>query len=446
MRTKTIGSDPAHKFLILGLVSLLAGVFAGCLGATQYLLPEFLKDWIPFQKMRPLHVSLIIGWIVFVSTGAVYYFIPRVVTAGLFSVSLVRIHLWLFALTGVGIIVSLLFGHFGGREYLEFAPLFMIPLILSWIIFSVNLIASIAGKVKKPPVYLWMWVTGSVFFVFTLTESQLHLLPHFGGNIVRNITVQWKSYGAMVGSWNMLVYGIAAFLMAKTGGDKQFGRGFLPFFMYGMGLFNLLFGWAHHTYIVPASDWLRIIAYGSSMTELVVLGILIMKWRKVVQDQIPEHHKNLFRFMTAADFWIVVNLVIAILMSIPAINFFTHGTHITVAHAMGTTIGINTPILFGALYFIFQQSEKSLGSNRLVKSGCWIFHISLIIFVAALLIMGVIRSGWIYAGWFDSFREMQSGSLVPTIIFLFSGIGVLTGLFLISMPVLRMYFIRTGDR
>ena len=37
-------------------------------------------------------------------------------------------------------------------------------------------------------------------------------------------------------------------------------------------------------------------------------------------------------------------------MSIPTINIYTHGTHVTVAHAMGTTIGINM-ILFARTLF-----------------------------------------------------------------------------------------------
>ena len=40
----------------------------------------------------------------------------------------------------------------------------------------------------------------------------------------------------------------------------------------------------------------------------------------------------------AADIWIFLTLVLAIAMSIPAINVYTHGTHITVAHTMGATM------------------------------------------------------------------------------------------------------------
>ena len=62
-----------------------------------------------------------------------------------------------------------------------------------------------------------------------------------------------------------------------------------------------------------------------------------------------------YKLMLLADFWIFLNIILALLISIPAINLFTHGTHITVAHSMGTTIGINTLILLSSVTFILEQ-------------------------------------------------------------------------------------------
>ena len=59
-----------------------------------------------------------------------------------------------------------------------------------------------------------------------------------------------------------------------------------------------------------------------------------------------------YKFLISTDIWIFVNLFMALLISIPYINFFTHGTHITVAHSMGTTIGINTSILLSSMMFL----------------------------------------------------------------------------------------------
>lgn len=61
-----------------------------------------------------------------------------------------------------------------------------------------------------------MWLTGLFFFLFTYMESYLWLFPYFRNNVINDMTVQWKSYGSMVGSWNMLIYGCSIFLMEKN--------------------------------------------------------------------------------------------------------------------------------------------------------------------------------------------------------------------------------------
>ena len=78
--------------------------------------------------------------------------------------------------------------------------------------------------------------------------------------------------GSMVGSWNMLVYGTAMFAMEKSLETKKSINLKLHFSFYFLGLTNLMFNWGHHTYIVPASPTVKLIAYSISMTELLILA------------------------------------------------------------------------------------------------------------------------------------------------------------------------------
>jgi len=66
-------------------------------------------------------------------------------------------------------------------------------------------------------------------------------------------------------------------------------------------------------------------------------------------------------------------------MSVPWINYYTHGTFITVAHAMGTTIGINTSILISAILWIVQKEHKKFTekNKKQFMIGFYLFHSSL---------------------------------------------------------------------
>jgi nitric oxide reductase subunit B len=138
----------------------------------------------------------------------------------------------------------------------------------------------------------------------------------------------------------MLVYGTAIFVASRISENPQIARSRMAqiarsriaYGLYFLGLFNLMFGWAHHVYLVPSAPWLRTLAYAVSMTELLVLGKILWDWRASLASYQIHKHCNAYRFLFAADIWIFINLILALVISVPAWNLYTHGTHITVAH------------------------------------------------------------------------------------------------------------------
>ncbi|MBI2967022.1 MAG: cbb3-type cytochrome c oxidase subunit I [Bacteroidetes bacterium] len=427
-------------FIVLALVSLVAGLLFGCLGGVQYLFPEWLKSVLPFSKIRPLHVTFVLAWIVLAASGIIYdYLFNHPVSSGTRRIGL--IHFFVFLVTGFIIIVCFFLGIFGGREYFEFPPVLVLPILTGWILFAIIFFRIFKRDGNRVPVYIWMWGTGIIFMIFTLTEAHFWLMPYFRNNLVRDMTVQWKSYGALIGSWNMLVYGTAAYIMNKIHPNEKTIHGRLPFSLYLLGLVNLLFGWGHHTYIIPAHPWIRHAAYLISMTELLILGKMIWDWRKSFVLVINYRNNIPFYFLYAADIWIILNLCLAISISVPAINYFTHGTHFTVAHAMGTTVGINTSILLAAVIWLSFNGQKNDNIERktgLLKTGFFTFNISLLIFWLALFAMGVERSRWMYGNQQGIFSELDLTLRPWYALFLVSGAGVMTGLLTVVMPALRM--------
>jgi nitric oxide reductase subunit B len=386
-------------FILTSLLCLITGIFFGVISGLQYILPDFLRDNFAFNKTRPLHVTLVITWIFTGAVGGIYYYLPRITNRKLWSVLLAQIHFALFIITGIIIVTCYCLGYFGGREYIEFPPVLAVPMIASWLLFLINFFMTFpklrtTNNQLQTKVYTWMWTTGIIFFLLTISESYLWQLPFFRDNIVRDMTVQWKALGAMVGSWNMLIYGTGFYIMERISGSDKISRSPLTFFFYFLGLTNLMFNWGHHTYIIPASPWIRNVAYIISMTELLILGHIIYNWRKTLGDARRNFHIIPYRLLSAADIWIFLNLTLAILISVPGINYYTHGTHITVAHAMGATIGINTMLLLASLYpiaekeFLFYLTRHS----RSIRFGYWLVNVSLLLFWLSLLGAGFAKA------------------------------------------------------
>ncbi|MDP1762684.1 MAG: cbb3-type cytochrome c oxidase subunit I [Sediminibacterium sp.] len=424
-------------FMVGSLLLLALGMLFGWIGALQYLVPGFLVKWLSFEKIRPLHVSSVVFWIILAAMGSVLIYVQEHTGRKLYSALLTRLQLSLFSLSIPAIFISYCMGVFGGREYWEFPPVLALPIIAGWILFLINFTRSF-GTFKQQPVYIWMWLTGIIFFLFTFLESYLWVFPYFRNNIINDMTVQWKSYGSMVGAWNMLIYGSSIFLMQKISGHKNDSHSRMAFALYFTGLFNLMFNWGHHIYTLPTYHFIQYISYVVSMTELLILGRIIWQWKSSVSKAAIHFHHTAFRFLVAADIWIFLSLLLAVLMSVPAINVYTHGTHITVAHAMGTTIGINSFLLLAiAVDTLSNSCSKESINEKWITKGYWITNISLFIFWISLVIAGILKAKWQMSTEKIPFSTMMLQLRPFFIVFLFSGLTMIAGFFIILYPILK---------
>ena len=237
----------------------------------------------------------------------------------------------------------------------------------------------------------------------------------------------------------MLAYGTAIFVMSRITGNDKAALSKLAFALYFLGLTNLMFGWSHHNYPVPNAPLIRNIGYIVSMSELLLLGKIIWDWRRTLSTYQKFRHRNAYRFLFASEAWIFINLVLALIISVPAANLITHGTHITVAHSMGSTIGINTMILLASVFYIIEDrvgiALPAMHSVPL-RAGYWISNGSLLVFWVALIAAGMGRGT--YSG--ASFQEMMVLIRPYLLVFLVAGIGLAAGLLMILVPGIRLVY------
>lgn len=425
-----------NLFLISALIMLLAGLLFGVLAAVVYISPEFLKNSLGFISLRPLHVSSALFWIFLGATGSVYNGVMIVTGQKVNNaIALTQWILWMIAISGI--FISYFTKHFGGREYWEFDPVWALPIAIAWILFFINFYKHIY-KVRNCPVYMWMWFTGLIFFFFSFTENYLWLFPVFREHFVTDMTIQWKVNGSLVGAWNQLVYGTAFFLMDRISGTKAVGKNNLAFAMYFLGLFNLMFNWGHHIYTLPTDKYIRYIGYAVSMTEWIFFVRIIYNWKKSVSDIQKHYHYFPYRLIMASDFWVFINIGLASLLSIPAINIYTHGTHVTVAHAMGTTIGINSMILLAACFeFLKPGLYRDMKPTFSINLNFWTLQICLIVLFLSLNIAGFKKGLWQLSENQSSYSVMMQSLKPYFIAFLFAGIGLLITISIFVIKLLK---------
>lgn len=410
--------NTGHFFIRFALGCLFSGLVFGCIAASMYLFPDLLKDSIGFQSLRPLHVSSILFWILTGATGAVYISIQQITGLSV-SPTAGKWHLALWIAACAAIIYCYATQQFGGREYWEFPAPVALLLLVAWLVFLHRVVTTVR-RIKQWPVYVWMWLTGTVFFLFIFVENYLWLFPYFRKDLITDMTIQWKVNGSIVGAWNQLIYGTSFYLLDRISGGNRVGRNKLAFTMYFLGLFNLMFNWGHHIYTLPTAGYIKYIGYIVSMTEWIFFIRILYTWKNALDEHKKHLHIFPYRFIIAAEFWVFVNMGQAILMSIPAINIYTHGTHVTVAHAMGTTIGINTMILMAAA-FTFLKTGTFKTPRWLIRIFV-ILQVSFFAFWLSLNLAGVQRAVWQKSEVRSSFSKMMENLTPWFIAFLVTGL------------------------
>ncbi len=207
----------------------LAAALALALGATCGAVASANHGWpgshasFPFRTMRPLHVTLSTAWIFLAYLAALRVFVPRACGVTWRHPRLSKLSFWLMAAAGATAVGGYLTGRWTGREYVELVPAASAMILAAWALFLVAYFRTVLARPRPWPAYLWMWSCGLALFTVTFVEAHLWMLPYFRDNIARDLTVQWKSYGSLVGSWNLVVYGLALYLAERVSGDETTG-------------------------------------------------------------------------------------------------------------------------------------------------------------------------------------------------------------------------------
>ncbi|HMQ75949.1 MAG TPA: cbb3-type cytochrome c oxidase subunit I [Flavobacteriales bacterium] len=428
-------NGPVRCITAIALGLLIAALLLGVLAGLAFVVPE-LADVLPFVRLRPLHTTTALFWIV---TGALaVMLIARSEVVGatpdrrLLCGFLI---LWAGALLSA--LLSYVLGRFGGREYWEFPPWLALPIGLAWLLVLVDHLRALRGHGHGAPIHLWMWTTGAVFFLFTFIEQNLWLLPSVRTSYLRDLIVQWKSNGSMVGAWNQLIYGTSLYLAVRVSGNEALARSGKAHAFWFLGLANLMFNWGHHLYNAPTAGWVRHAAYAISMAEWLILFDILRGLRRSQAG--PTGTTFSQRCLRAAERWVLLNLMLALLMSVPAINRYTHGTHITVAHAMGATIGINTFILLGCI--AYWSGFEGARAGRWPRAGLRIAVIALHVLWSALIVAGLLK-GWRSVGLgMTDHAEVMRPVMSVLVVFVLAGAAVAGGLMLVVIPLMRQVVI-----
>ena len=427
-----------ERFIRLAACCCIVSVVFGLIASIAYSNPKPLHLLgIGFQQIRPLHTFLGVSWIYLAGIACIYYFLfskqSKVNKAFIWRA---KIGCYLWVAGGLLTIWAVLTYRLTGREYLPLPPGVSLLIFVGWLFLTINFFSVSGWRMSKQPVYVWMWAVALLLFIWTFIEAHLYLVPWVSRQPTFDLALQWKSYGPLVGSFNLIVYGSLLYVSGQMRDDDTYAYSNVAFLFFLIGVLNSFTNYGHHTYHLPQSHLVKWIAFLVSMTESVILIKVLFdtlhfrrSWRRC------KYAPLVVLLFFSASVWTILQLILALFLSVPPLNALVHGTHVVTAHAMGSMIGIDSLILLAVgtyLIFCCQPKIQPWLTNKKAKIMVMLLNVSLLLFWLSLLSKGV------YYGW-----QRFTGLSVPVLeavqnwfplSFSLSGLGIAIGFIYLLLP------------
>jgi nitric oxide reductase subunit B len=362
----------AYPYFVLALVLFALQVVVGLWLALNYFatVPQSVVDVFPFSTARAIHTNLLVLWLLLGFMGATFYLIPEETGRELEWPRLAIAQLVLLAGTGVAAIIGFLFGWTQGRPLLEIPR----PLDLLVVVGALMFLANVGVTILKAR--QWTVTQGSLLGGLTF----LALLYLIGIPFYNNVSVDWYYWWWVIhlwveGAWELIAAALTAFLLIKmTGVERSVVEKWL-YVELGLFLFTGIAGTGHHYYWLGAPRyWLYFGGIFSALEPFPILLMVVDTYRHTREGSHPLRPRLTWVFLIGG---VILHFVGAGLFgfahTLPQINYYTHGSQVTVSHGHLAFFGAYVLLNLTFFYFAMPRLKAFPGAAFQEKLGHWGF-------------------------------------------------------------------------
>ena len=202
----------------------------------------------------------------------------------------------------------------------------------------------------------------------------------FGIPFYRNLAVDWYYWWWVIhlwveGAWELVTAALVAFMIIQLTGIERRVIEKRLYVELGLFLFTGIAGTGHHYYWVAAPHyWLWIGAIFSSLEPLPVLLMLVDTWRHMHESRRPLRPRLTWVFLFGmAVLHFVGAGAFGMAHTLPQVNYYTHGSQVTVSHGHLAFFGAYVLLNLTFMYFALPRLKKLPGAAYEERAGHWGF-------------------------------------------------------------------------
>ncbi len=356
----------------------------------SFTVSQGIVDTFSFATARAMHTNLLVLWMLLGFMGGAYYIVPEETKSEIYSPALAWFQLIALVVTGVAALVGFFFGWTQGRPLLEIPRPLDIVVVIGALVFLFN-IAMTMIKARR-----WTAIQGTLLggLVF------LALLYLFGIPFYKNEVIDWYYWWWVIhlwveGAWELVTAAIFAFVLMKlTGVDRQVVEKWL-YVEIGLFLFTGIVGTGHHYYWIGAPKyWLWFGGIFSALEPLPILLMLIDTMNHVKERKLEIKNRLTWTLAVGCAVMHMIGAgVWGFLHTLPQINYYTHGSQVTVSHGHLAFFGAYALLNIMVFYYAMPKLKGlDVYNDTRGRIGFWTMSSAMMLMGLTFGIAGVLQS------------------------------------------------------
>jgi len=387
-RTQKIAYAYFISALLLFVIQILVGLYLAF--SYTFTVPQSVVDIFPFSTARAIHTNLLVLWILLGFMGGTYFIVPEETRSEIFSAKAAYIQLIALLTTGVVAVIGFLFGWTQGRPLLEIPRPLDVVFVAGTLIFLGNVGATMVRARN------WTVIQGSLFGgIFFLALLYLFGIPFYQNEVIDWFYWWWVIHLWVEGAWELVAGAILAFVLMKlTGVDREVVEKWLYVEM-GLFLFTGIAGTGHHYYWIGAPHyWLWVGGIFSALEPVPIILMVIDTMHHVKKRKVEiSNPLTLTYAVGCAVFHLIGAGVWGFAHTLPQINYYTHGSQVTVSHGHLAFFGAYVLLNLTVFYFAIPQIK---GIHRYIptrgRRGFWTMNIAMMLMGLTFGVAGVLQT------------------------------------------------------
>jgi len=335
--------------------------------------------------------------------GLSYWIVMRLCRRPLVFPRLARVHLWLFNAGIAAAALTLLAGHTQSLEYAELEWPVDIAVVVIWVMFAVNVFATVVKR-REEQMYVALWyVIATVVAVTVLYLVNNLAVPAgplksyhlFAG--VNSANVQWW-YGHNIVGFLLTTPILAMFyyFLPKSTGLPVYSHR-LSMVSFWSLIFAYLWTGAHHLVYTPLPDWIQTLAI------VFTLFLVAPSWGSVVngyytvgQDWSKMRSSYLTKFFVLGITFYGLQTVQGPTQALRVVSQLVHFTDWVPGHVHMGTMGWVTLTVCASIYHVIPRIHRTeIYSERIANVHFWLVLVGQLLFSITMWITGI-RQGWMW--------------------------------------------------